>query len=95
MPLLPYMLSLRLDPERLVQANNMLVTFSSAIMLAGFAMSGLMSISTFGVSVLAIVPALAGVQLGTLARHRIPPDGFRRIVLSLLLVIGGMLAAHH
>jgi uncharacterized protein len=30
MPLLPYMLSLRLDPDRLVQANNVTVTLASA-----------------------------------------------------------------
>src|SRR6185436_19225275 len=29
MPLLPYMLSLRLDPDRLVQANNVTVTLAS------------------------------------------------------------------
>jgi uncharacterized membrane protein YfcA len=92
MPLLPYMLSLRLDPDRLVQANNVTVTLASAFLATALFTAGLMTWPMFALSVGAVIPALAGVQLGTWARRRIPVAAFRVITLMLLLAMGLMLA---
>ena len=93
MPLLPYMLALKLDPERLVQANNVTVTLASAFLATGLFVSGLMTWPILGLSFAAVVPALVGVQFGSRARRYIPVASFRIIVLVLLVVIGLMLAA--
>ena len=93
MPLLPYMLALRLDPDRLVQANNVAVTLASAFLAVGLVTAGLMTWPTAALSGLAVIPALGGVQLGTWARRHIPIASFRVIVLALLVVMGFMLAA--
>ncbi len=93
MPLLPYMLALRLDPDRLVQANNVAVTLASAFLAIGLVTAGLMTWPTAALSGLAVIPALGGVQLGTWARRHIPIASFRVIVLVLLVVMGFLLAA--
>jgi uncharacterized membrane protein YfcA len=93
MPLLPYMLALKLDPDRLVQANNVTVTLASAFLATGLFVSGLMTWPILGLSFAAVVPALVGVQFGSRARRYIPVASFRVIVLVLLVIIGLMLAA--
>jgi uncharacterized membrane protein YfcA len=93
MPLLPYMLALKLDPDRLVQANNVTVTLASAFLAIGLLVSGLMTWPILGLSFAAVVPALVGVQFGSRARRHIPVASFRIIVLVLLVIIGLMLAA--
>jgi uncharacterized membrane protein YfcA len=92
MPLLPYMLSLRLDPDRLVQANNVTVTLASTFLAAALFAAGLMTWPMFGLSVGAVIPALVGVQLGNRARPRIPVAAFRIIMLILLVAMGLVLA---
>jgi uncharacterized protein len=93
MPLLPYMLALKLDPDRLVQANNVAVTLASAILGTALFASGLMTWPILALSVAAVVPALVGVQLGSRARRHIPVASFRNIILMLLVIMGLMLAA--
>jgi uncharacterized membrane protein YfcA len=93
MPLLPYMLALKLDPDRLVQANNVTVTLASAFLATGLLVSGLMTWPILGLSFAAVVPALVGVQFGSRARRHIRVASFRIIVLVLLVMIGLMLAA--
>jgi uncharacterized protein len=93
LPLLPYMLALRLDPDRLVQANNIAVTLASAFLASALLASGLMTWPILGVSAAAVIPALVGVQLGSRARRHIPAAIFRTLVLVLLLLFGVMFAA--
>jgi uncharacterized protein len=87
LPLLPYMLALRLDPDRLVQANNIAVTLASAFLASALLASGLMTWPILGVSAAAVIPALVGVQLGSRARRHIPVAIFRTLVLVLLLLM--------
>jgi uncharacterized membrane protein YfcA len=88
MPLLPYMLALKLDPDRLVQANNVAVMVASAFLMAGLMTTGIMTWTHFEVSVVALIPAFSGVHMGTWIRARIPAAIFRMIVLALLAVVG-------
>ena len=88
MPLFPYMMSLDLDAARLVQAINFAVLVCSLILAAGLAAAGIMTGRLLGMSALAVLPALAGVEVGARLRGFIPADGFRRLVLMVLLLIG-------
>src|SRR5208282_6008735 len=60
--LMPYMLALNLEPALFVQAVNIAVVVASAFLGIGLWIAGLMSAPDFSLSVLAIAPALLGVQ---------------------------------
>src|SRR5262249_6937339 len=92
LPLLPYMLALRLDPDRLVQANNAAVTLASAFLASALLISGLMTRPILEISIAAVVPALVGVELGRRARRHIPAAIFRTLVLVLLVLFGVIFA---
>ena len=87
-PLFPYMMSLDLDPARLVQAINLAVLLCSLILAAGLGAAGIMTPELLGLSVLAVAPALSGVGIGSRLRSSIPADGVRRLVLMVLLLMG-------
>jgi uncharacterized membrane protein YfcA len=92
MPLMPYMLALNLEPTLFVQAVNVAVVVASVFLGFGLWMAGLMAAPELSLSVLAIAPALLGVQLGNWARRHIPTSQFKSIVLAVLLLIGFSLA---
>lgn len=88
MPLFPYMMALDLDAARLVQAINFAVLVCSLILVVGLGAAGIMTPGLLGLSGLAVLPALSGVEIGTRLRGLIPADGFRRLVLLVLLLMG-------
>ncbi len=88
MPLFPYMMSLDLDSDRLVQAINFAVLMCSLVLAGGLIATGIMTPRLLGMSFLAVLPALAGVEIGSRLRRFIPADGFRRLVLMVLLLMG-------
>lgn len=88
MPLFPYMMSLDLDPGRLVQAINFAVLMCSVVLAAGLLATGIMTEALLGLSILAILPALLGVEAGARLRHLIPAEQFRSLVLWVLLLMG-------
>ncbi len=91
LPLVPYMMSLRLDPDRMVQAVNIAVTLAAGFMTVALMQAGLMTMPGFGMSITAIVPAMAGIVLGTSLRRYLPDAHFRQIVLGVLAALGVML----
>ena len=88
MPLMPFMLALQLDANRLVQAINCSFTLSSLVMAAGLARLDLFTLEQLAISVAGTVPALAGVKIGGVLRRRLEPEIFRKMVLAVLLVLG-------
>ncbi len=88
MPVLPYLLAIKLDPNRFVQAINCSFTFSSLIMAAGLTQIGLMTLETAVGSVLGILPVYLGIKAGRLFGRWLSPDMFRNLVLLLLLILG-------
>ena len=93
MPLFPYIMGLNLDTDRTVQSINLAVLIASTILAIGLVMTGIMTPLLLMGSMVAIVPALVGVQIGTKARRFIPADSFRRVVLSTLLLMGASMLA--
>jgi uncharacterized membrane protein YfcA len=91
MPLLPYMMSLELDPNRMVQAINLAVMIASAAVACGLIATGVMTVQLLGISFIAIVPALLGAEIGARARKRIPVSQFRLGVLVVLLMMGTLM----
>ena len=91
MPLFPYMMAQDLDPNRLVQAINLAVSLSSIILAIGLFTTGIMTPMLFALSFVAIIPALAGVEIGTRLRTYIPASQFKAVVLYVLFGTGLML----
>jgi uncharacterized protein len=91
MPLLPYMMSLELDPNRMVQAINLAVMIASAVLAVGLLATGIMTAQLLGVSATGLLPALLGAEIGAMARKKIPASQFRQGVLLILLMMGSLM----
>lgn len=93
MPAVPYLQSLGLDRDELVQALGLSFTVSTISLTTGLLLHGAFGIPQLGLSALAIVPALAGMWLGQAIRGRISARAFRFCFLGLLLALGVELVA--
>jgi uncharacterized membrane protein YfcA len=60
-----------------------------ALMLGG---TGSLTTSTLGSSLLMLLPALLGVELGKRIRHRLSPATFKRCFMLGLAALGGYMA---
>ena len=88
MPILPYLMSLNISKDELVQAINTSFTLSSLIMLVGLNKLGLVSSEILLVSVAGLVPVFLGIFVGGRVRRRLPEATFRRIVFALIGLLG-------
>jgi hypothetical protein len=88
MPLMPYMLSVRMEADQLVQAVNIAVITASVFLAVGLLSSGLMSPPSLVLSAAAVVPALLGVEIGNKIRRYIPKEALRILILAVLALIG-------
>lgn len=91
MPLMPYMLAMKLDAQQFVQAVNLAVITASLFLGASLMALGVMHLDMLAVSILAIIPALAGVQVGSWCRTKINDGQFRSFVVLVLTGIGAVL----
>jgi len=88
MPILPYLMSLELTKDELVQAINTSFTFASLVMLFGLGRLGLLHTDIMIISAVGIVPVGLGITLGGRLRSKLPEAVFRTIVLWLLVLLG-------
>jgi uncharacterized membrane protein YfcA len=88
MPILPFLLSLRLDPKRFVQGVNISFTLSSLVMAAGLTKIGLMTWHSVAISLAGLVPVFIGVKAGSFVREKLPAETFRKLVLIMLIAFG-------
>jgi uncharacterized protein len=87
-PAVPYLQSLGLGKDDLVQALGLSFTTSTIALTIGLGVGGAFDSSRLIISALAVVPALLGMWLGTALRTRLSPVAFRRAFLILLLLLG-------
>lgn len=87
-PAVPYLQSLGLEKEDLIQALGLSFTISTVALAGALAWHGAFRIDNLALSTLAIVPALAGMWAGQIIRNRVSPATFRRWFLVCLLVLG-------
>jgi len=90
-PILPFLLSLKLNPNRLVQTINCSFTLSSLIMAAGLANLGLLTFEAILISTLGILFVQVGIHLGSRVRKSLKPEIFRAIILIFLMLLGASL----
>lgn len=94
MPAVPYIQSLNLDRDDLVQALGLSFTISTIALAAGLLWNGAAPAGNLLTSTFAVVPALLGMAAGQVIRTRISPLLFRRLFLVFLLLLGLEMALH-
>ncbi len=87
-PAVPYIGALRLGKDDLVQALGLSFTVSTLALAGSLLSGGELDAPLAGLSLLALVPALVGMQAGQLLRRRVPPDTFRTCFFVGLLGLG-------
>lgn len=92
-PAVPYLQALRLDREELVQALGLSFTVSTLALSVSLLGAGVLDGRTASSSLLALLPALAGISAGQWLRRTVSPETFRRCFFLGLLLLGLYLAA--
>src|SRR5690606_8528150 len=93
MPAVPYLQSLDLDKDELVQALGLSFTVSTVALAIGLMAHGAFQLNQLGTSALAVVPALIGLWAGQKIRARISPKRFKQCFLIFLVLLGLELAS--
>jgi len=87
-PMLLYLQDRRLDRDRLIQMLGISFTNSAVALSIALALDGKFSISVTTMSLLAVLPAIAGMRLGRQVRHKLSEALFERIFLVGLTLAG-------
>lgn len=93
-PMVPYLNSLGLAKESLIQALGLSFTASTIALAAALAFKGHYQWSAAWSSLLAVLPALAGMYIGQLVRDRLQPAVFRRWFFIGLVVLGAYMLVY-
>ncbi|MBL8674277.1 MAG: sulfite exporter TauE/SafE family protein [Rhodospirillales bacterium] len=91
-PFLPYMQSLELTKDELVQALGILFLFFTGAMTVALWFTGHANTGNMVNATLATIPTSAGMWLGVRLRRSIPPEAFRKLFLLAMLAFGLYLA---
>lgn len=87
-PAVPYLHSLDLPKDELIQALGLSFTVSTIGLAAALIAVGKYELVAAGNSLLAVVPALLGMYLGRLVRDKLSPEVFRRWFFIGLVALG-------
>lgn len=92
-PAVPYLQALGFQRDALIQAMGISFTTSTVVLAIGLAGNGGYPMSALGLSFAMLVPAIAGMVLGTWLRQRLSVAVFRRCFLVGLALLGLYMAA--
>lgn len=92
-PTVPYLTSLRLDAEELVQSIGIAAFVCPLALGLALALHGRYPAAVAGASFLALVPALAGMYAGVKLRRRLPAATFMRWFFIAIIALGGYMFA--
>ena len=87
-PGVPYMQSLGLSRDMMIQAMGILFLLGSSMIAISFAYRGFLTPEIGVASALGSLPTLGGYYFGAKIRQRMPEALFRRILLVALLLLG-------
>jgi uncharacterized membrane protein YfcA len=92
-PAVPYLQSLGLARDELIQAMGISFTVSTMALAAGLWINDSYSLGAVGASLIMLLPALIGMSAGQRLRQSLSPAIFRRCFLVSLAVLGIYLSA--
>lgn len=87
-PMLPYLLSLKLNRNGMINAINLGFTISITVLLIIFGKFNLISLEILKYSIIGAIPVAAGIYLGGKLRYKVSEERFRMAVLLILIIIG-------
>lgn len=87
-PAVPYLNAIGLTRDELIQALGLSFTISTAALALALAASNQYSLATATGSLLAVLPAVAGMYAGQRLRRKISPATFRRWFFVGLILLG-------
>ena len=90
-PVIPYIQSLGLDRDDLVQAQGISFTVSTAALMLVVIGNGTLNATNAGASFVAMAVTFAGMFLGQYIREFVKPDVFRVLFFTAMLVLGVVL----
>ena len=91
-PAVPYLQAIGLEKDELIQALGLSFTVSTVALALGLLRVDAWQMGSVWISLLALVPALIGMQAGQWLRQRIAAATFRRVFFAGLLLLGATLA---
>ena len=91
-PAVPYLQAIGLEKDELIQALGLSFTVSTVALAGGLLRLDAWHADTAWMSLLVLVPALIGMQVGQMLRQRIAASTFRRVFFAGLLLLGLYLA---
>jgi uncharacterized protein len=91
MPAVPYLQAIGLEKDELVQALGIAFMVSTVALAAGLARAGLFGVDGAASSLVALLPALAGMWLGQSVRAKLSVVAFRRVFFAGLSALGAYL----
>ncbi|SEF58033.1 sulfite exporter TauE/SafE family protein [Bosea lathyri] len=91
LPAVPYLQALGFDKDELVQALGISFIVSTLALSIGLIGAGALDIGVAQNSLLALLPALAGMSVGQFIRQRISAATFKMCFFAGLLLLGGYL----
>ena len=87
-PAVPYLQAIALERDELIQAMGISFTFSTVALALGLHFNDRYSTASLGVSVLMLVPALIGMEVGQRLRQTLSPALFKKCFLVSLILLG-------
>jgi len=90
-PVMPYLLSLGINKDMLVQTVNISFTMGSLVVLTSLLLSNNLDVTSLASYSLGIIPVSLGVWLGGKVRRRLPEERFKQGVMLLIVMLGFML----
>jgi len=90
-PVMPYLLSLGINKDMLVQTVNISFTMGSLVVLTSLLLSNNLDVTSLASYSLGIIPVSLGVWLGGKVRRRLPEERFKQAVMLLIVMLGFML----
>ena len=91
-PLVPYMMSLNVDPKFSIQAINLGVLVLTTLLSGALLATSLLDAALLKLSVLSILPAVGGVFIGTVIQARLPARRLRSLVVAVVGLMGVKMA---
>jgi uncharacterized protein len=91
-PSMPYMQSIGMEKDELVQALGVFFTVATVALAFDLTSEGLLSAATALPGTIAMVCAFAGMFIGQAVRSRMQPEAFRRWFLIWMILLGIYLA---
>lgn len=88
-PSVPYLQALGLDKDDLIQTLAISFTVSTLALIGNLYFGNVFTRDITFASLLALVPALAGMALGQFARTRLSEAAFRRVFFVSMIALGG------